>query len=131
MYLNINSIKREITMLMVLQHYGITLRRSGQHRLAGACPLHHGDNPNAFQLDTKKNLFRCFTHCGGGSIFDFVMKKESLYRIPKAAGEPIALKNQMNPIMNNTGKSSHKVPKGQDGFEREYVYFAFRYSYVL
>jgi DNA primase len=84
MYLDINRIKREITMLMLLQHYGITLRRSGQHRLTGTCPLHHGDNPNAFHLDTEKNLFRCFTRCGGGSIFDFVMKKEGLSFYPAA-----------------------------------------------
>ena len=84
MYLDINRIKREITMLMLLEYYGITLRQSGVHRLAGACPLHHGDNLNAFHLDTHKNLFHCFTHCGGGSIFDFVMKKESLSFYPAA-----------------------------------------------
>jgi DNA primase len=29
-------------------------------------------------VDLKRNLFHCFTHCGGGSIFDFVMKMERL-----------------------------------------------------
>jgi DNA primase len=78
MYLEIDKIKREVTMSMVLEYYGIRLRKSSEHRLAGACPIHQGDNPNAFQVDTEKNLFHCFSHCGGGSIFDFVMKKEKL-----------------------------------------------------
>jgi DNA primase len=78
MYVDIGKIKREISICMLLEYYGICLRKSGENRLAGACPLHHGDNPDAFQVDTKKNLFHCFTHCGGGSIFDFVMKKEKV-----------------------------------------------------
>jgi len=41
-------------------------------------PIHHGDNPNAFHVDLKRNPFHCFTHCGGGSIFDFVMKIEQM-----------------------------------------------------
>ena len=65
-------------MVMLLQYYGINLRKSGEISLVGACPLHHGDNPNAFRVDKERNLFNCFTHCGGGSIIDFVMKKEKL-----------------------------------------------------
>ena len=65
-------------MVMVLQYYGINLRKSGENTLVGTCPIHHGDNPNAFHVDMEKNLFNCFTHCGGGSIIDFVMKKETL-----------------------------------------------------
>ncbi len=78
MYLDIEKIKREITMIMLLEHYGISLRKSAENRLSGTCPIHQGDNTNAFHVDTKTNLFNCFTHCGGGSIFDFVMKKENL-----------------------------------------------------
>jgi len=78
MYVDINRIKKEVTMVMLLEYYGIKLRQSGQNGLVGTCPLHHGDNPMAFRVDRKKNLFHCFTHCGGGSIIDFVMKKEKL-----------------------------------------------------
>ena len=62
----------------ILRYYGIRiqLRDVGTNRLSGCCPIHHGDNPNAFHVDLKRNLFHCFTHCGGGSIFDFVMKME-------------------------------------------------------
>jgi DNA primase len=80
MYLDIQRIKAEITMEHILRHYDIRiqLRDVGTNRLSGCCPIHHGDNPNAFHVDLKRNLFHCFTHCGGGSIFDFVMKIEQM-----------------------------------------------------
>lgn len=78
MYVDIDKIKSEVSMVMLLEYYGIKLRESGKNSLVGVCPLHHGDNPNAFRVDKEKNLFNCFTHCGGGSIIDFVMKKEKL-----------------------------------------------------
>jgi len=78
MYLDIGKIKKEVTIAMLLGYYDINLRESGKNSLVGACPLHHGDNPNAFRVDTERNLFNCFTHCGGGSVIDFVMKKEKL-----------------------------------------------------
>jgi len=78
MYLDIRRIKTEITMEHILAYYGIQLRAVNSYRLSGCCPIHHGDNLNAFHVDLKQNLFHCFTHCGGGSIFDFVMKMEQL-----------------------------------------------------
>lgn len=80
-YLEIEKIKAEVTMVQILGYYGIelnNLNRNNQTHLSGCCPIHNGDNANAFHVDLEKNLFHCFTHCGGGSIFDFVMKKESL-----------------------------------------------------
>lgn len=84
MYLDIQRMKAEITMEHILGHYGIRLRAVNSHRLHGCCPIHHGDNANAFHVDLKRNLFHCFTHCGGGSIFDFVMKMEQLDFYPAA-----------------------------------------------
>ncbi len=78
MYLDIQRMKAEITMEQILRYYGIRLRAVSSHHLCGCCPIHHGDNLNAFHVDLKRNLFHCFTHCGGGSIFDFVMKMEQL-----------------------------------------------------
>jgi DNA primase len=78
MYLDIRRIKAEISMERILAYYGIQLRAVNSQHLSGCCPIHHGDNLNAFHVDLKRNLFHCFTHCGGGSIFDFVMKMEKL-----------------------------------------------------
>jgi len=77
-YLNIDKIRREVTMAHLLDFYAIRLKQIETNHLSGCCPIHQGDNPNAFHVDLGKNLFNCFTHCGGGSIFDFVMKKEKL-----------------------------------------------------
>jgi DNA primase len=78
MYLDIDKIKREVSMAQILDYYGIELKKKGKQGLYGSCPIHHGDNQNAFHVDLGKNLFHCFSHCGGGSIIDFVMKKEQL-----------------------------------------------------
>jgi DNA primase len=78
MYLDIDRIRREVTMARLLDFYSIRLKQIAPHHMAGCCPIHQGDNPNAFHVDLGKNLFNCFTNCGGGSIFDFVMKKEKL-----------------------------------------------------
>jgi DNA primase len=78
MYLDIEKIKREVSMAQILDYYGIELKKKGKQGLYGSCPIHNGDNQNAFHVDLGKNLFHCFTHCGGGSIIDFVMKKEQL-----------------------------------------------------
>lgn len=44
--------------------------RSRGERLIGPCPVHHGDNENAFHIDCRRNLWHCFTGCatGGDSI---------------------------------------------------------------
>jgi DNA primase len=78
MYLDIEKIKREVTMAQILDYYGIELKKKGKLGLYGSCPIHYGDNLNAFHVDLGKNLFHCFSHCGGGSIIDFVMKKGRL-----------------------------------------------------
>ena len=38
----------------------------------GPCPLHGGDNPTAFSVDTQTLGWRCFSHCGSGSVLAFV-----------------------------------------------------------
>lgn len=65
-------------MIQILDYYGIELKKKGKQGLYGSCPIHCGDNLNAFHVDLGRNLFHCFSHCGGGSIIDFVMKKEQL-----------------------------------------------------
>jgi DNA primase len=77
-YLDISQIKAQIPMAHILNYYGVNLRQIKHGHLAGCCPIHKGDNPNAFHVNLKLNLFNCFSQCGGGSIFDFVMKMEQL-----------------------------------------------------
>lgn len=56
------------------------LRQSGQ-RYAGACALHGGDSPSGFFVYNTDSGWRwkCSTgDCGGGSILDYVMKRDHL-----------------------------------------------------
>lgn len=40
-------------------------------RLIGPCPIHGGDNPQAFSVDSERNVWFCFTGCRrGGNVVD-------------------------------------------------------------
>jgi DNA primase len=54
------------------------LRRQGG-RLVGCCPIHKGDNPNAFVVDLDKNLWHCFTQCAaGGDVVELVRRLDGV-----------------------------------------------------
>lgn len=68
------ELKKRITLEDELDHRGLTasLKRKPS-ALVGPCPIHGGDNPTAFSVDTRKQLWHCFTRCAqGGDIFDLV-----------------------------------------------------------
>ena len=77
MSLNYKVLKKELSIETVLDKYGYldNLKRSGD-KLYGACPIHGGDNPKAFNVSIDKNLWNCFTYCGGGSVIDLIMTIE-------------------------------------------------------
>ena len=66
-HLNLKRLKQMVNIEQVLGDKGLLdrLRRRGS-RLVGPCPLHNGDNPSAFVVDTEKKLWRCFTGCAAG-----------------------------------------------------------------
>jgi len=80
LWIDYRHVKASVSIAQVLGYYGIELQRVGESHLKGVCPLpdHAGDrsNKNAFHVDTEKNAFNCFTHCGGGNVIDFVAKME-------------------------------------------------------
>jgi DNA primase len=79
-WIDYKHIKRSVPFERVLAYYGVKLKPAGDHQLVGYCPLtlHAGDRSNqtAFHVDTQKNIFNCFTHCGGGNVIDFAAKME-------------------------------------------------------
>ena len=79
MAIDFEKLKQELSIERVLQEYGMLddLKRT-ETRLYGSCPVHHGDNPRAFNVSLDKNLWNCFTHCGGGSVIDLLMKIEKI-----------------------------------------------------
>jgi DNA primase len=76
--MELEKIKQKLSIEEVLNYYGISnLKRTG-NSLYGPCPVHGGDNPRAFNVSIDKNLWNCFTHCGGGSVIDLIMKMENI-----------------------------------------------------
>lgn len=76
-WVDFRIIKAAVTMQMVLDHYGIPLKKSG-HELRGKCPIHRGSNNKHFTANVSKNVFKCFfAECGiHGNVLDFVAAME-------------------------------------------------------
>lgn len=100
-------IKRELPVERVLHEYGMLqdLKRSGT-RLVGSCPIHNGDNPRAFNVSLEKNLWNCFTHCGGGSVIDLLMAVEHVN-----AREAARIGSDLLGISDKDGRPSGSVLK--------------------
>lgn len=79
MKIDFDRIKKELSIEKVLREYGMfqDLKQNGT-KLCGKCPIHNGDNPRSFNVSLDKNLWHCFTHCGGGSVIDFLMAVENI-----------------------------------------------------
>ncbi len=86
-WIDFKSIKAAISMEMVLDHYGVQLRRVNPHYLRGPCPLPtHGSaaSKQSFGVDTVKNVWSCQSKScvaasgrRGGNVLDFVAAAES------------------------------------------------------
>ncbi len=76
----VEEIKRKLSIEKVLEKYGMLegLKRTLSNNLYGPCPIHKGDNPHAFNVSLDKNLWNCFTRCGGGTVIDLIMKIENV-----------------------------------------------------
>ena len=75
-FLNFSNLKKQISIAAVLEDQGLLsrFRRQG-NQLFGPCPIHQGDNPNAFVISLSKNLYHCFTGCNsGGDVIDLVCR---------------------------------------------------------
>lgn len=74
--LQFDTLKKIVPIPAVLDDKGLlaTFKRQGD-RLVGPCPIHGGDNPNAFVVSLSKNLWYCYTGCnGGGDLVDLVRR---------------------------------------------------------
>ena len=73
-YVDFRAVKQAVSMVQVLDHYGLTERfQRKADSLSGACPLHKGENPTQFRVSVSKNCWNCFGDCKrGGNVLDFV-----------------------------------------------------------
>jgi DNA primase len=79
-FVDFRAVKRKVTMVQVLEHYGLMsqMHRNGDS-ITGACPIHEGQNKTAFRVSVSKNCWNCFSRCQcGGNVLDFVAKKEKV-----------------------------------------------------
>ena len=77
-WIDFAELKRQVSIRDILARYGILdgLRERKPGTFVGACPIHGGKNGTSFNVDTAKNVFHCFSECGGGNVLDLVMKLE-------------------------------------------------------
>ncbi len=77
-HLDFKHIKRTVSIADVLAYKGLMGQfRVRGDKLTGPCPVHGGDNPQAFVVDLSKNIWHCFTGCSsGGDVIEFVRKMD-------------------------------------------------------
>ena len=89
-WIDFTELKRRVSIRDVLERYnfleGLTEKKPGT--LVGPCPIHGGSGKASFNVDLGKNVFNCFSKCGGGNVLDLVMKVEGIEI--REAGEKIA-----------------------------------------
>jgi DNA primase catalytic core len=74
--LEVEDLKRTTRILDVLARYGIEAKPQGRGYMA-RCPFHEDGTPS-LSVDPVKNVWHCFGCDAGGSVIDFVMKKDGL-----------------------------------------------------
>src|SRR5436309_9633890 len=73
----LERIKREVALLDLVRAAGVELKRHGADWI-GLCPFHGDTNPSLV-LTPAKNLWHCLGACqAGGSVIDWVMRREGL-----------------------------------------------------
>lgn len=108
-HLDFQWLKRRVSIEQVLADKALLsqLRRC-TGRLVGPCPVHRGDNPNAFVVNLRKNLWICFTGCdAGGDVVELVRRLDGKnYRqaaeylaelaqgLPSAPLKPVATRSE-------------------------------------
>jgi len=102
--LDFGLLKQRVTIEQVLARRGLLepLTRRG-HRLVGACPVHGGDNPTAFVVDCRRNLWRCFTCDDGGDVVEIVRRlhvcgyREAAHVLAAIAGDDEPFLERLSP----------------------------------
>jgi len=73
----LDRIKREVSLLDLVRGAGVELKRHGADWI-GLCPFHRDTNPSLV-ITPAKNLWHCLGACqAGGSVIDWVMRREGL-----------------------------------------------------
>jgi DNA primase len=71
----ISEIQRSINIIDIVSDY-VALKQTGKNFL-GLCPFHQEKTPS-FTVNEEKQIYKCFGCGDGGTVFNFLMKQESL-----------------------------------------------------
>ena len=93
-WVDYKMIKERVTMQMVLNKYGIKLKKSGKNHVS-CCPIHNGTNFRQFSVNLVKNIWQCFGDCkAGGNVLDFTAMMECGNKKPSSIRQAaLKLKN--------------------------------------
>jgi DNA primase catalytic core len=74
--LDLTRLKQSVDLVAVVQSRGVKLVRQGKD-FVGLCPFHKEKTPS-FHVTPSKNLFNCLGCHVGGSVIDFIMRRDGL-----------------------------------------------------
>lgn len=76
---SLDDLKRAVKLTDMLERDGVRLsgQSSTRHR-RGCCPIHGGDNPSSFAVDTRKQTFVCHSCDAAGSVVDYIMGRRGV-----------------------------------------------------
>lgn len=73
----VDYIKENLDVRKILEHYDFKKLKEYQTEFRACCRIHDGSNETGFVWNKENNLWFCYTgDCGGGDVFDLVMKLE-------------------------------------------------------
>jgi hypothetical protein len=105
-WVDYKEIKEKISLPMVLGHYGIELKKSGQN-LTGCCPIHQGTNKRQFSVSPERNIWNCFGNCKVGLL---PAKADRRGRQRKRKGEPRQRADRQKANLSATLGTGKKLP---------------------
>ena len=78
-YVDFAALKAVVSIKDILERYDLTdqLQPKGS-QLVGPCPLCESQHETAFQADTERDCWYCFAEGEGGSVLDFVARREEV-----------------------------------------------------
>jgi len=111
----VESPRDYVPIMLALEHYGLDerMRLVSDTQYRGPCPLHNGDNQDAFVIRLDTNRWTCYTHCGRGTVIDLVMSLEQC-NVSKATRilNKIAREHRLEPAeIRGASRTTDEPPK--------------------
>jgi DNA primase len=107
------TVKRIVTMRMLIERYGVKVHKSGKE-LRGRCPIHKGEGENSFSVNTDKNIFNCFSCNAKGNILEFVAAMEQCSIRDAALRLAEWYSIESNPERTKTSRGSRREKPAQE-----------------